>query len=424
MQSSRAEEVRAAGLVAAAGLGQSAARIGQVHRAVADRVFRAVGAPGLPVKLAHDAITGGVYASVRGIGGGVARAGGIALSVTHGPGAPALSDTRAGSAALGALSGAFGDALERDGSTLAVRESVRRRGRAVPPASTEMAEAFPDAGPRVAIFTHGLCGTEATWWLGAQRHYGDPRVWHGSRLQRDLGYTPVTLRLNTGLHISENGRRVAVLIQQVVDSWPVPVEDVLLVGHSMGGLINRSACHYAGDEDLGWVKLVRNVVTLGTPHLGAPLEQAAARLGVALNWTPESRPLAEALAQRSVGIKDLRFGAIVDEDWIGRDLDAWGPDPCGDIPLLDTASHYVIGATLTRDPQHPLGRVIGDLLVLYPSSAGQSRSGRKVAFEVDNSRHLGGLNHMQLLNHPRVYEQMLEWLRRAPRAIGQRLLPA
>jgi len=72
---------------------------------------------------------------------------------------------------------------------------------------------------------------------------------------------------------------------------------------------------------------------------------------VALRYTPESRPLADALAQRSVGIKDLRYGALVDEDWAERDPDAWGPDPCADVPLLKTASHYVIGATLTRDAE-------------------------------------------------------------------------
>jgi len=230
--------------------------------------------------------------------------------------------------------------------------------------------------------------------------------------------------VNTGLHISENGRRLAVLLEQLHDCWPVPIDQVLLVGHSMGGLINRSACHYGMQDDRRWVSKVRNVVTLGTPHLGAPMEQAAARAGVALNWTPESRPLAEALGQRSAGIKDLRFGAIVDEDWQGCDPDAWGPDPCGDIPLLETAAHYVIGATVSRDPSHRLGRVIGDLLVLYPSSAGQSASGRKVAFEVDNVHHLGGLTHFHLLNHPRVYEQMRTWLRKAPASAQRALLPA
>ncbi len=424
MQSSRAHEVRAAGAVVAAGFGQSAARIGQVHRALADRSFAAVGPLGAPVKLAHNAITTGVYTAVHRVGGGIVRAGGTALALAQLDNPLSLADSPVAAPALGALSGAFGDALERESNPLAVRMAVRENGREVHMDSVEVARAFPDARRRVAIFTHGLCETEASWRLGAERHYGDHEVWHGSRLHDDMGFTPVTVRMNTGLHISENGRRLAVLLEELHDCWPDPIEQILLVGHSMGGLINRSACHYAMRANLGWVERVRNVVTLGTPHLGAPLEQAATRLGVALNWTPESRPLAEALAQRSVGIKDLRWGAIVDEDWKDCDPDAWGPDPCGEIPLLETASHYVIGATVTRDHRHPLGRVIGDLLVLYASSAGQSRSGRKIAFEVDNTHHLGGLTHFHLLNHPRVYEQMRAWLRKAPTAPRQALLPA
>ena len=413
--------------MAATGFGQAASRIAEIHQAVAERSFGASGPGGKPAKLAHDAISAGVYAAVRGAGGALMRAGGAAVSLRQAPDAPALSETVAGTHALAALSGAFGDALEREGSPLAVRMGVRQDGREVPMDSEAVAGAFPDATPRVAVFTHGLCESEAGWHLAAERHYGDAESWHGSRLRRDIGFTPVKIRMNTGLHISDNGRRLAELLERLDGCWPVPVEEVLLVGHSMGGLINRSACHYGMQDGHAWVGRVRNVVTLGAPHLGAPLEQAAARLGVALNWTPESRPLARALAQRSVGIKDLRYGALVDEDWQGHDPDAWGPDPCGDIPLLEGAAHYVIGATVTRDSRHPLGRVIGDLLVLYPSSSGTSASGRKVAFELDNTRHLGGLNHFHLLNHPRVYEVMLEWLRAAPQPAGepeQRLLPA
>lgn len=378
----------------------------------------------MPAKLAHDAISAGVYTAVGGVGSGLARAGGTALALAHMDNPRLLADSPVGAPALGALNGAFGDALEREANPLAVRMAVRENGRAVRMDSVEVARAFPDASRRVAIFTHGLCETEASWRLGAERHYGGPGIWHGSRLKADLGFTPVTVRVNTGLHVSENGRRLCALLEQLHACWPQPIEEILLAGHSMGGLINRSACHYGTEASLDWVERVRNVVMLGTPHLGAPLEQAAARAGVALRWTPESRPLAEALAQRSVGIKDLRWGAIVDEDWEDCDPDAWGPDPCGDVPLLETAAHYVICATLTRDPKHPLGRVIGDLLVLYPSSAGQSRSGRKIAFEVDNVHHLGGLNHFNLLNHPRVYGQMSKWLQKAPGSVQPALLPA
>lgn len=424
MQSSRAREVQAAGVLAATGLGHITSRIGEIHTAVTDRVFGAVGPVAVPVRVTHDAISTVVYAAVRGIGGGLARAAGTAGSLAQHPDAAPLTDAPALAPALGALSGAFGDALERQANPLAIRMAVRQGGHDVVMASSDVAAAFPDAGPRVAIFCHGLCETDASWHLAAQRHYGDARVWHGSRMREDMGFTPVTLRMNSGLHISENGRRLARLLEELHDSWPVEVEEILLLGHSMGGLVNRSACHYGMQDDRRWIARVRNVVTLGAPHLGAPLEQAAARAGAALRFAPVSRPLADALAQRSAGIKDLRYGALVDEDWLHRDPGARGADPCGDIPLLETATHYVIGATLTRDARHPLGRVIGDLLVLYPSSSGASRNGRRIAFEVDNSRHLGGLNHFQLLNHPRVYEQMREWLQRAPVAPAQPLLPA
>ena len=203
MQSSRAEEVRAVGGVAATGFGQAASRIAEIHQAVADRSFGASGPGGKPAKLAHDAISAGVYAAVRGVGGALIRAGGAAASLRQGADAPPLSETPAGTHALAALSGAFGDALEREGSPLAVRMSVREDGREVPMDSEAVARAFPDATPRVAVFTHGLCESEAGWHLAAERHHGDAGSWHGSRLRADLGFTPVKLRVNTGLRISD-----------------------------------------------------------------------------------------------------------------------------------------------------------------------------------------------------------------------------
>ena len=49
----------------------------------------------------------------------------------------------------------------------------------------------------------------------------------------------------------------------------------------------------------------------------------------------------------------------------------------------------------------------------FPSASGDGPL-RKLAFEIDHGLHLGGANHLQLLNHPRVYDQLLRWLGRAP----------
>ena len=161
------------------------------------------------------------------------------------------------------------------------------------------------ATPHVVVFVHGLGETEFAW--------GRPS--YGDRLAEDLGATPVFVRFNTGRHISSNGASLAALLDELVADWPVEIERLAIVGHSMGGLVARSACHHGGD----WVPLVRHVISLGTPHMGAPLEQAVHALSAALHLAPETRPFARFLRRRSAGIRDLRRGSLVDEDWRDQD---------------------------------------------------------------------------------------------------------
>jgi hypothetical protein len=180
----------------------------------------------------------------------------------------------------------------------------------------------------------------------------------------------------------------------------------------MGGLVARSACHYGSTEPDPWTDAVRHVVCLGTPHLGAPLEKTANVAGWALSRLAETRPFAAVVNGRSAGIKDLRFGNCVEEEWCDCDPDELLRDRCREVPFLPGASYYFVAATLTRDADHPLGRVVGDLLVRFPSASGNGRR-RRIAFELDNGRHLGGLNHFQLLNHPAVYAELRRWLDRS-----------
>ena len=152
-----------------------------------------------------------------------------------------LSTTRRGSAVIAALNGLVGDRLERSGSDLHQPASVRVERRAVALDAGSLRAAFPDATARLVVFLHGLMGNEFYWdWGGA--HPGDT---YGARLASDLGCTPIYLRYNTGLHVSENGLSVAALLEELVQAWPVEVQEIALVGHSMGGLIARSACHQA-----------------------------------------------------------------------------------------------------------------------------------------------------------------------------------
>jgi hypothetical protein len=175
----------------------------------------------------------------------------------------------------------------------------------------------------------------------------------------------------------------------------------------MGGLVARSACHYGGR----WTDVVRHVFCLGTPHLGADLEKGANVLGWALGRLPETRGMAKVFNARSAGIKDLRYGACIDEDWSDCDPDEFLRDRCQEVPFLPDANYYFIGAALSG----PVGRLVGDLLVRMPSASGRGRGkGRRIPFEVDNGHELPGLTHFDLLNHPAVYEQIRTWITRTP----------
>jgi pimeloyl-ACP methyl ester carboxylesterase len=310
------------------------------------------------------------------------------------------SATPSGAALIGVIAGLTGDTLEREGSPLAQPMAVRVAGEPVALDSEAIAEAFPTATPRIVVFLHGLMETEFSWGTGET---------YGTRLQRELGYSPVTVRYNSGLRISRNGRCLSELMDELVAAWPVGVERIALVGHSMGGLVARSACQCGIEERAAWVSLVKHSVSLGTPHMGAPLEQAVHYLTAGLARLPETRPVANFLRRRSGGIRDLRQGSLVDADWSGSDPDALSAAACAEVPLLEGATHCFVSATVTRSDRHPVGRLLGDTLVLKPSATGRSRT-RRIPFEEEYGMHVGGANHFALLNHPAVYEKLRAWL--------------
>jgi pimeloyl-ACP methyl ester carboxylesterase len=398
------DELRALVRLAADELGRATGGIGDIHRAIAGRAFDSAGAGASPARIIHDGISGAVYGGLRGAtrvaGGGLDRA--LARREVHD--GRWLSARPGGAAAIAAVNGLIGDRLEAEGSDLAEPMAVRVGGHVVPPEPVALAAAFPDAAPRIAVFVHGLMETEHAWRLGAAG-----AGTYGERLGRDLAITPVEVRYNTGRHISENGRSLHELLEDLVAAWPVDVERVALIGHSMGGLVARSAAHQASLEGAGWVRRVRHVVSLGSPHMGAPLEQAVHVASAALHRLPDTRPWAAFLRRRSAGIRDLRGGSLVDEDWRDRDPEALRSAALAEVPLLEGATHHFVAATVTRSPRHPIGRLVGDVLVLPPSASGRSRR-RRIPFRAQDGLELGGAHHLALLCHPRVYEALRGWL--------------
>ena len=375
-----------------------------LHNAVAGRVFRTIGPLAAPSRFVHNRVAATTYRAVRLISGAVTSASAFSIRAVTGADSRPLTASRRGRAAVSALNGLIGDALEQNGNGLAIQMAVRSRGADVPCEGDALRGAFRRPTGRLAVFLHGLGETEERW-----RRPRRGRLDFGAHLRRDFGLTPVYIRYNSGLHISENGRRLSELLEDLLASWPVAVEEMVLLGHSMGGLVARSAMHAARTTDLTWPSTVRHLVALGSPHTGVPLEKSVHAAAWLLRTVPETSPIARILDMRSAGIRDLRFGYLVEDDWRGEDPGRLLHDRRSDIPSPPGCRQTFITATMTRDARHPLGWLGGDLLVRTESAAGQRGDG-SVAVPADQVVHVGAVSHFALLDHPLVYAHIRQAL--------------
>jgi pimeloyl-ACP methyl ester carboxylesterase len=393
------------------------------HESAARNVMRALGwiepiaGPARLINEIRRASTSGVLGSVRLVNRTVERlldAGLVDIDERAPSPIPMRSDAMGSGpwfvdSTIAALNGAVGDYLHRQTNELDLGMKLRHRDAYLALERDELAALITEPTPRCAIFVHGLGASEWSWCWNAVSNHGSPEVNFGTLLHDDLGYVPFFARYNSGRHVSENGRLLAAAVQRLHEAYPAPLEEILLIGHSMGGLVVRSACHYAQTEGRTWVERVRRVFSLGSPHQGAPAEKASHLAGAILHSIdlPSTRIPAELLRRRSSGIKDMRLGSVVDEDWLGRDPDALSADGCAEVPLLDSVAYHFLSATVTRDPEHPLGQLVGDILVRVPSASGPVMRGGDFAIR---TRSYGGVLHHELQNHPDVYAQIRQWL--------------
>lgn len=403
-------EWESAGRVLGDGLGHVVDTVSQVHEAMGQRVESWLPARMRPRAAAHRARTGRWFDAVAGANRRIPEKAGRLAAV----GLPrsGVADSRVGHRLLPVVNGLWGDRLASRGESLAFAMSVRSAGVAIPLTAADLRTAFPQATGHLVVFLHGLFETERDW---SWQEPGEVATSYAEQLQECLPVTSIQIRYNTGLRISENGRHLAELLDALVPAWPVPVVSISLVGHSMGGLVARSACHAGQREGADWASHIRSVVTLGSPHLGSPVEKAVHLADWALRKVPELEPLGRLVAARSVGIKDLRFGAVVEEDWHGHDPDEFLRDRCTEIPFLEGTDYYWVAASLTRDPDHPLGQLIGDGLVRLASASGNGRS-RSVPLDLERGLHVTGASHFALMRHEAVFAQLRRWLE--PRAVA------
>ncbi|HSK61037.1 MAG TPA: hypothetical protein VK935_18500 [Actinomycetospora sp.] len=387
-------EVRGAAGVASEAVDIVSRPVQGTHEAIAGTVFGALrraglGAASKPVQVVHDGISAGVYAAVRGIGHLAGRGVGVAAALARPGEWRPITGTPTGAVLTGAINGLVGDHMVALDNDLAVpmglhTSTVADEHGPLPDDPEELRAVVADHPERdlthLVLFVHGLGETEHAW-----RLYGEASAGEGyaERVSSAIGATPLLLRYNSGLRIADNGAALSLLLTDLWNRWPAAVQRLDLVGHSMGGLLLRHACHHAVQTGQPWVGAVRRMIYLGSPHRGAPLAHRVDQLATALQRWSRSRAWAEFLDRRSAGIHDLVAGVSDTE-----------------VPLLAHASHHAVAACLTSSPHHPLANALGDLLVPVDSAGGA----------ITDVEPLTSSHHFHLLNDPDVHEHLLRWL--------------
>lgn len=403
----KSDEIRDAGALAGTALSEFAEIAQDTHRALAGRLFGLLGPYAAPVRALHDGISTVAYTSTRLGVRYLPAAAGLVGATVHDPKAESAHDEPRGRFVLGAVSGFWGDRVAREHASLAPQMRLRLHDGPLRRVPSNLSHDVGDgATDRLVVFAHGLCETDLCWRFSAVKRWGEASTTYGSKLRDDDGWTPLYANFNTGVHISDNGRELAAQLDELVATWPVPVKEIALVGHSLGGLVVRSAAHQAHEAGMAWVGALRHVVGLGTPHMGAPLERFANWGTHRLARLPETRPWAVWLNRRSVGIKDLRYGSLIEADWRDVDPDELLQDRVTPALLIPGVAYSMASATLSRQAE---GLFAHDLLVQHTSAHGKGKV-RSIPFDTARTHHIGGKHHFDLLADATVYDALRAWL--------------
>ncbi len=302
------------------------------------------------------------------------------------------------------LNGIVGDYLVKSDNPLSINMHFRHKGNAFVPFCQNSNRVLSNVNGKILLMVHGLCMQDALW-----EHKGHN---HGEALSEELNYTTIYLNYNSGRHISTNGQSLNLLLEQLVDSWPVQIEDFVIISHSMGGLVSRSALHYGSHEEKKWTKQLKKLIFLGTPHHGAPLERVGNYIDHILENIPWTKPFARLGKIRSAGITDLRYSNLLDEDWGSFDRFKRQGDKRKIVPLPEKVDCYSVAASLGMKKTDLTDKLLGDGIVYPDSALGKHKNPVKnIQFKPDNTSLIYDCSHLELLSKASVFQQIKSWLR-------------
>lgn len=306
---------------------------------------------------------------------------------------------------LAILNGLMGDEFEANNDPLAIKMSFRDNNQEVAIEELSSLYDFSENGGEINILIHGLMGDEYMW----KKEKPSAKNKLGDWLKNNVGANVLYLRYNTGLHISENGRELSNLLEELIELYGTEIKQINFIGHSMGGLLIRSAGYYADIQRQGWIRKLKAVFLIGVPNDGSYLAQIAFFVHHVFRKIDISHDdyIARLMDVRSNGIKDLSFAYLIDEDWLDENAEDMDKHPATKIMPVPHAQYFLIGGVLGKKNKL-INSYFGDGLVKSKSALTEQLHNKKnlniksVIFEKEN--------HMSLLESKDVAKYVLSEL--------------
>ena len=370
----------------------------EMHRRIVHPPFL----PSTPIQHLITTIAGVAYKNIRWstkfIGKGADMALGSLASVMGN-----IKKTEEREVMRSVLNGLIGDHLEKTDNPLKIDMQFRHYGKAFQMDSKNIAEAYPTINGKILLMVHGSCTNDIQW---TRKEHN-----HGVALAKEFDKTPISLYYNSGRHISSNGQNLNTLLEKLVLHWPVAVEELIIISHSMGGLVARSALHYGQQQQNSWTKNLKKMIFLGTPHHGASLEKAGNYVEVILKAIPYAKPFARLAKIRGAGVTDLRYGNLLDKDWQDMDQHSIQGDRRQHVPLPEQIACYTIAAVAGKETASKTKKMLGDNLVSIKSALGKHKNPTKnLDFKKKHSFIAYENTHLDLLSDAKVYNKIKTWM--------------
>lgn len=299
----------------------------------------------------------------------------------------------------------------------------------------------------IALLVHGLLVDEQNWTLGSSPF--------PDQIRKYLGWAPVMVRYNSGQHIWKNGALLADRIVELYDTFGPRLGRIRIIGHSMGGLVSRSAVEHLRRRNHSALNHIDRLFLLATPNHGADLERLGHAFEYLLSTAEEApktaagmfrrvirrggakvglkfevvtaaaemvsvitgmpfRSILSVVAARSDGMRDVRFGYMTREESesAAHDHDRFMLNHRRPLPPPAHVRVYTVAGSLWPDVGAQPSRLRTDGLVSVASAAGVGeefddlqalRSGRHAELPL--------LVHQLVASSPRTMARIREWVR-------------